>query len=71
MVLPLHVAVQHGPYLRLMSQTSDVWSLRISINSVLGFWRFIVSAILAISIRPFLVKCAFALINSRQLTNLS
>jgi hypothetical protein len=40
--LSLHVAMQMGPYLYPMSRMSGVWSLRILINSCLGFWRFIV-----------------------------
>ena len=71
MAVSLHVAMQHGPSLYPLSRTSDVWSLRIPINSVLGFWRFIVSVICAIAIRPFLVRCACALISSRQRTNFS
>src|ERR1700737_337168 len=53
----LHVAMQMGPSHDPVSWTSGVWSLRILIISVLGFWRFIVSTISARFARPFLVLC--------------
>ena len=37
-------------------ESVGVWPLRILISSSLGFWRFIVSVILAISIKPSAVR---------------
>jgi len=48
----LHVAMQTGPSHHPVSWTSGVWPLRILISSCLGFFRFIVSAMRAISIKP-------------------
>lgn len=48
----LHVAMQPGPYHHPVSRMFGVWSLRIPIRSCLGFLRFIVSVISAISISP-------------------
>ena len=55
--LTLHVAMQMGPSHDPVSWTFGVWPLRILISSVLGFLRFMVSVISAISTRPVGVKC--------------
>jgi hypothetical protein len=52
----LHVAMQTGPYHYPVSWIFGMWSLRILISSWRGFWRFMVSVISAISIKPFKVK---------------
>ena len=44
--------MQTGPSHHPVSWTSGVWPLRILISSCLGFFRFIVSAMRAISIKP-------------------
>jgi hypothetical protein len=48
----LHVAMQMGPSLHPVSRVFGVWPLRILIRSCLGFWRFMVCAISAISMSP-------------------
>ncbi len=67
----LHVAMQRGPYLHPVSWMSGVWPLRILISSCLDFLWFIVSAILAISINPFRVRCRLASTTSMHLANFS
>jgi hypothetical protein len=53
----LHVAMQMGPSHDPVSWISGVWPLRILISSCLDVFRFIVSTISAISIRPQAPKC--------------
>src|SRR6266516_50263 len=67
----LHVAMQTGPSHHPMSRASGVWPLRILISSCLGFFRFIVWTISAISMRPSVDLCRPREISSTQRANFS